>query len=590
MKNSFTTHFLRQGLAVILLAALFFACNKDEEITEPEGVKPPVISLDNSSALYSVKIEKPFTILPEVTNEEDAVFSWKLDGQIISTEKELTYTLYEAGEYILSFRADNRAGSDEVEIRVDASDKALPLISFIEPTNGFELVAGTDYLFSPDVQNAENAVFSWILDGVEVSTEATYTFHSATLGNYLLVFRAENEDGSDEISLLVNVVETIPARIVFPASYLEADPSVKSVAVDRRLYLRPFVENMTAPAFSWFVDDVLQEGATGKLFVFEPVEAGRTHTVRVVATEQQSTQATQINRNLTRSAGSSIEYVLRIETYDKEQTLSRSTTGSKKWNKVYEFLPAPGQFINNSVAGFTHTITTMEEANAFAEERLSNRIHVSLGGFGGSIIAGFDHSIPNKGSKNGYDFSILGNSFEGSSEPGIVWVMQDTNGNGLPDDEWYELKGSEYGKEETIQEYYATYTRPSVPGLPIYWKDNQGNYGAIEVGYYNHDFYPTWVKEDQYTLYGTCLKHKTSLVNGLWVNGSFDWGYADNVGMDILEDGNNHFRISDAVHLDGSPANLQFIDFVKVQTGVNVTAGILGEVSTEVFDFTDENL
>lgn len=52
----------------------------------------------------------------------------------------------------------------------------------------------------------------------------------------------------------------------------------------------------------------------------------------------------------------------------------------------------------------------------------------------------------------GYDFAIEGNAFDGSSEPGIVWVMQDVNGNGLPDDTWYQLKGSEYGKEETMRD------------------------------------------------------------------------------------------------------------------------------------------
>ena len=38
--------------------------------------------------------------------------------------------------------------------------------------------------------------------------------------------------------------------------------------------------------------------------------------------------------------------------------------------------------------------------------------------------------------------------------------MQDVNGDGLPNDEWYELKGSEYGKPETIQDYAVTYFRP----------------------------------------------------------------------------------------------------------------------------------
>ena len=41
---------------------------------------------------------------------------------------------------------------------------------------------------------------------------------------------------------------------------------------------------------------------------------------------------------------------------------------------------------------------------------------------------------------------------------------------------------------------------------------------------------------------------------------------------------------------NGEPANLAYIDFVKVQTGVNAKAGWLGENSTEVFGFTDENL
>ena len=39
--------------------------------------------------------------------------------------------------------------------------------------------------------------------------------------------------------------------------------------------------------------------------------------------------------------------------------------------------------------------------------------------------------------------------------------------------------------------------------------------------------------------------------------------------------------------LDGAPANLQHIDFIKVQTALNVKVSMLGEASTEVFQFTD---
>ena len=51
-----------------------------------------------------------------------------------------------------------------------------------------------------------------------------------------------------------------------------------------------------------------------------------------------------------------------------------------------------------------------------------------------------------------------------------------------------------------------------------------------------------------------------------------------------------YLKIENAVDGNGEPANLAYIDFVKVQTGVNAKAGWLGEHSPEVFGFTDENL
>lgn len=207
-------------------------------------------------------------------------------------------------------------------------------------------------------------------------------------------------------------------------------------------------------------------------------------------------------------------------------------------------------------------------------------------------------------SQLGGPFSITGNAFKGSSEPGIVYVMQDTNGNTLPDDEWYELKGSEYGKEETVQDYAVTYYRPTYSGADVQWKDNQGVKGKIDYLKQYHDqpsYYPAWIGTDSYTLYGPCLKSRTYDQSGngsYWVNGEYDWGYADNFGNDRLSEDDNaaagamkvYFKISNAVDKNGQPANLKYIDFIRVQTGVNAKAGWLGENSTEVFGFTDENI
>lgn len=254
---------------------------------------------------------------------------------------------------------------------------------------------------------------------------------------------------------------------------------------------------------------------------------------------------------------------------------------------VFEYTPAPGQFINENF-----TASTPAEACAYAEERLNAGTvsYVSLGAFGGRIVAGFGRSIPNGGDA-AYDFEIAGNAFNGSSEPGIVWVMQDENGNGLPDDTWYELRGSEWDDEETIYGYSVTYNRPAAAGEAVTWCDNLGNSGEIpRIAQHRQDsYYPAWIDSDSYTLSGTRLRTNVyadpelSTEEGeYWVWDSFEWGYVDNVGSN-----GNKFRISDAMNADGTPANLASIDFIMVQTAVLGASGGLGELSTEVTRFRD---
>jgi hypothetical protein len=52
----------------------------------------------------------------------------------------------------------------------------------------------------------------------------------------------------------------------------------------------------------------------------------------------------------------------------------------------------------------------------------------------------------------------------------------------------------------------------------------------------------------------------------------------------------NHFKICNAIDFEGKPVELKFVDFVKVQVGVNAKSGWLGELSTEVFGFYDYNM
>lgn len=263
-------------------------------------------------------------------------------------------------------------------------------------------------------------------------------------------------------------------------------------------------------------------------------------------------------------------------------------------NKVWEYKPAPGQFINTSTSAYKDGFT-YEEVLEEATRKIQQKSIISLGGFGGYIVLGFPQSIPNV--EGEYDFKVKGNAYYnlktgtgklgGSAEPGIVFVSKDVNGNGKPDDEWYELAGSEYGKETETRGYEITYSRPESANKDIPWEDNQGNKGVIFRNSFHAQtsYYPLWIKEDKITFQGTRLKDNAIVENGLWIGYCYPWGYADNHRND--KEGSN-FRIDWAVDNNGKSVTLDYIDFVKITTSVNQDAGQMGEISTEVM--TVENL
>ena len=187
-----------------------------------------------------------------------------------------------------------------------------------------------------------------------------------------------------------------------------------------------------------------------------------------------------------------------------------------------------------------------------------------------------------------------------SNEPGVVWVMQDTNGNGQPDDVWYQLKGSEYGTSTERINFSVTYTRPEGEGMDVPWTDSDGKTGVVKYLPSFHKqpyYYPAWAAAS-YTLSGTCLRPRNAETSGgYWSNEPYDWGYADNCGSDsfsLAVDGKEGrftgFRISNAVDAQGNPAGLSYIDFVKVQSAVLASNAMIGEVSTEVLSFVDLSL
>ena len=208
---------------------------------------------------------------------------------------------------------------------------------------------------------------------------------------------------------------------------------------------------------------------------------------------------------------------------------------------------------------------------------------LTLGSWGGYIVVGFDHSIANKPGE--YDFKVYGNAFTNGAEPGIVMVSCDTNKNGLADDEWYELAGSEFGKDTETRNYEVTYHRPETDDDNVKWTDNKGNTSFVSKNsFHKQAYYPKWIEEDSYTFKGVRLADNYELKGSTYILNAYPWGYADNVSN--LDDASN-FNIEWAIDSEGNKVNLKSIDFVKVYTGVLQQCGNIGETSTEFGNVED---
>lgn len=274
-------------------------------------------------------------------------------------------------------------------------------------------------------------------------------------------------------------------------------------------------------------------------------------------------------------------------------------------SRVYDFRPAPGQFVNTMPE--YEEGDTQESINQKAQGLLMDGGTVSLGAYGGYIVMGFDHMVENR--QGVYDLQVLGNSFNaaasqagGASEPAVVYVSYDANGNGLPDDEWYELAGSEYGKAQTLHNYTVTYHRTPedhvatpTPGTAvtdntyIRWTDSEGGEGYVEMNsFHRQNYWPQWqAGEETLTFTGVRLASNSVDRSGEgkdYFQTPYPWGYADN-----LPNADNHSKLDLqwAVNAQGKPANLPGIHFVKVQTAILQNNGWLGESSTEVSGAVD---
>ncbi|MBE8728264.1 hypothetical protein [Flavobacterium hungaricum] len=296
----------------------------------------------------------------------------------------------------------------------------------------------------------------------------------------------------------------------------------------------------------------------------------------------------------------SYEFTLNVTAGDKKgtkNTIVNVVNETANYNayitRIFDFDPAPGMFANDLYKDGNSKEDVMKTALGRIDKTSVGYL-LDLGGFGGSIVVGFDHTVVNVSGAS--DFRIYGGDVSNPTgakanppAPGLIYVAYDKNKNGKPDeDEWYEIAGSQHTKSTTTQNFKVTYYKKPA-GEPlvtasalfldyehVYCENNKEEKYYLARPRAKKEFYPLWKTQTSVTYEGTRLNvdFKTARAGQttLWYSTPPEWGYANAINPDI--------DIDWAVDKNGNKANLPGIDFIKVINCVSEPMGLCQQQSS----------
>lgn len=298
---------------------------------------------------------------------------------------------------------------------------------------------------------------------------------------------------------------------------------------------------------------------------------------------------------------------------------------------VVDYLPAPGQFVNNPL--FNDPSRGLGPPIGGGTTTPDNTKLVTLGGFGGSITLGFDETVLDDPlNPRGLDAIVFSNATWVAGDPtrrfaeaATIEISRDVNGNGIADDSWFVVRSSslpaapaDAQRAQMWDASGATLTPPEdvrwYPNAAFFPKigasyetsafeapvefagsvlDHPGGAGAVLEAYFGYaELSPTLLLGDLSGADGGVFDNSLAdLEDDAAIDPGIFYTTPDDpfvVGIDSGSGGGDAFDIAWAVDpATGASANLDGFDFIRITTAIDAINAPFGEKSAEVAAVSD---
>ena len=221
-----------------------------------------------------------------------------------------------------------------------------PVIQWDNPDGSYSLKVGTSLVLSPIVLYDTDAQYQWLMDGQTVGTYKTYEFRAVEPGTFGLTFRVIRENVSVERPVTLHVFDKTP-----PVIFLAVPADGFTVATGDTLLLNPAIEQEENTRLLWEIDG--QEAGRERTCIFYKETAG-TYIVSLLAENEDGSDELLFAVHVINSEDIPPEEDPDTDPPSDKYFRPADPQSAADWSEIFDYTPAPGQFINDKdMAGFS---------------------------------------------------------------------------------------------------------------------------------------------------------------------------------------------------------------------------------------------